>query len=360
MKRISLFLLIGFIATSCYKFDFNKNNKDIGPLPPSDALGIVSFTLDTLFHNSKTLGDMNEKNVVLDIKAVNILPDADDNLLMMRAGNGLLGDEYKEIVISLRDTANGFIAGKSYRGQLFYYQGAEQSLFSNQNVTLKVTDAILNGALDQEFVQITGVADIQLEERGVYAYETRFLQLTDFNIDVRELGGNVLRRYSDAAVFRVDGNPRGSNNYCLDGYNATSAFDYSSGSCCVYGKPTLDSFRLRFDDETANPEIKLLTVSILKAGNTGTGNQQRVGKYQLYDKSGYAELRVEAIGHNGKVYHEQQGKGYVEVLASEGWRVINQAYTIGFIEYEFAFELKSDDGEILEVTNGLASFNINR
>lgn len=345
MKKLAYLMFITVLLSSCYKFDFNRNNEEVDALPPDIGFGIISFTLDTLNYGNVGI-EKPSKNVVLTVRGMAVAKIGSRYEAQIKADNGLTGADHKSVHITLKGEDAGFIKGTSYDTWISYYEGG--ATYFNFFARTAVDDIQIEG-LPADCFLTTVPSTHTLNSVGSIGVSQQ-VTLSDFTINVDGFGGNPF--LGEGFTFNVNGKPAGGFTNCL---NANYMITPPLGN---YGQLEPDSFTVYFDNVDFNSLIK--TMSFKYINKNPNVNFHKVGRVKLYDNSGYSELRIEAVGHDGKVYREQDGKGYLHVISAEAWTYVNFVDFSGSLTYEFAFELIASDGEVLDITAGVASFETHR
>jgi hypothetical protein len=175
------------------------------------------------------------------------------------------------------------------------------------------------------------------------------LVLQDFKIDISSFGG-VNLPISNCMTFDLNGKSEGSfENQTTPCKQKMQPF--GGPSIAIPGVEKVSGI---FTDDSRNTLVSLEILFTHDENHLAYNGP--VGKRYLTNGSDYTEINIIATDKNGKIYREQNNKGYVKAISEYVWQNVSFNLSPGHILLQFEFDLIADDGSVISISNGNVFF----
>lgn len=358
MKHLFAWFAFVLILSSCKK-------EDLPRVPEPPDFGTITFDEYTPNNSTAAIGQI-EKEKKLHVYSVISAPNGSAMQTRIFAWNGLHETHFRAMEIYINGGFDDFPLNNP-NVVIHYYKNQLPNTtvfvpYNPEYLTIRSIDYVpafqfpqrQYGSVITKIVPINFsqfVTQTASENRKIRASIPDMIfgadTLKNLQIDIKSFGGNLMH-HNKCMTFDVNGKPAGSFEN-----QALSANGISQ-------KPGILKMTASFEPDSRNP-ITSLTLEFVHHSSRLAYNGP-VGKFDLSDGTGYTEIKITAIDQNGITFREQKGKGFVRTFYENPWvfQVSFPSNTIypGQILLEFGAELISDSGQILNITNGQAYFNI--
>lgn len=357
MKQLLYFLTLILYFSSCKK-------EEISPERPIKTYGKISF-IDTTQSYAASLTTKSDL-VEMDVLSAVVAPNGGVMETRIYAWNGKYGQDFRSISLVFTGTYDDFPAGNTYGVTVSYNRTSKVNLatatsqsssppvdlvfnYNNPSLVNWQNPDIKTASVPMVFsaIQLTSnskklvYSNPSLEVNGIF--------LQDFKLDISSFGG-VNLPISNCMTFDLNGKSEGS-------------FENQTTPCKQkmqpFGGPTIaipgvEKVSGIFTDDSRNTLVSL-EILFTHDDNLLAYNGP-VGKRYLANGSDYTEINVIATDKNGKIYREQNNKGYVKAISEYVWQNVNFNLSPGHIVLQFEFDLIADDGSVISISNGNVFF----
>lgn len=322
------------------------------PVKDEVSYGTISFSTSSVTSSGARIVQPSN-DITLNVTSVQTAPNGPVMETRIYAWNGLIGADYRAMIIRFSGEFDDFTPGNSYNLGLNYTglhvvtaAGGGPAAIPAFDYVLEAPPSFVTVPFQFESIEINTTAEnrkiVGSLPELIYGSDT----LRNFRIDINSFGGNVIP-LNTLMSFDVDGIPSGSFE--------TQPFTCTSEES---RKPGVLQVKAEFTPDSRNP-LQSLTFDFVhhssKLAYTGP-----VGNFDLYDGLGYTEIKVTAVDQTGKIYQEQKNRGFVVMRKEIPWdsyfNGVSTVFTTGYLLMEFEMELISSDGSLMTITNGNAYY----
>jgi|GEM_PF-4152724 len=328
------------------------------PIKEEVKFGTITFTSTTSDPSGASVAGIS-KDITLNVTSVQTAPAGPVMQTRIYAWNGLLQEDYRAMVIVFNGEYDEFNTANTHNLNIRYYAGkigsGDPDSFSELDFSSYVpafhfvqgvTVPEVNVPIQFDQIQVKTGATNRKIVGSIDEIILGSTVLSNFNIQINSFGGNAIP-LNHFIIFDLDGLPSGS----FESQTFTCQSDQAS-------KTGILQLKSEFTPDSRNP-LASLTFDFTHHSNKLAYNGP-VGKFDLVDGLGFTEIKVTAIDQNGKIYREQNNKGFEVVRGEKPWSQyfngVSMVVTEGYILMEFEMELISSDGSKITITNGHAHY----